>query len=163
MPRTMTLEEKRVERQLAIEGNRALGVQEWENGEKQSDRIFEVEEGYHRVPVAPGSKDFKTLGPGHRFHPTEEQAELNKLRGKARELTETELRGIHRTDRKPVSPGADIGLRALPMAEGTVRLALDQGLTEADFNGVAPEGRDGQYTRSQVEAIIEARERRTMD
>lgn len=53
--------------------------------------------------------------------------------------------------------GADIGIRALPMAEGTLKLALKAGLKGEDFEGVAPEGPDGQYTRKQVMAMIDAR------
>lgn len=157
MPQAMTIEQAQAQREREIDGNRALGVQEWENNEPQSEAVYEVIDGYHHVPVAPGSDEQLTLGPGHRFHPTKQQAETGSLKGKARELTETEYRGIHREERKPRSTGADIGIRALPMAEGTMKIALDAGLREEDFRRIEP-GHEGRFTRSQVDELIAARE-----
>lgn len=154
MPKT--LQQQQAERRDQIEGNRALGVQPWKNNEEQSDKVFEVEEGYHYLPREPGDRQKQRLGPGHRFHPTVSQVERGSLAGKARELTATEYAGLGRDDRKPMTSGADIGIRALPMADTTVKLALGAGLTEEDFVGLEPEF-EGRYTRKQVQALIDAR------
>lgn len=146
-----TLEQARDTRREQVDGNRRLGVVEYESGEKQSDRVFEVTDGLKYLPGG------KVLGPGNRFHPTERQVEQGSLRGKARELTQSEYGSVSREDRKPVSNGADIGIRALPMADTTLKLALRAELSEEDFEGIEP-GYEGRYTRSQVEEIIEARD-----
>lgn len=152
MPNTMTLAEAQAKREKDIEGNRELGVVEWDNGQQPlADAVYEVVEGYHGLP------GHGRIGPGHRFRPTVAQHERQTLRNKARELTSTEYRGIHRHERKPVVSGADIGLRRFPMAEGTLSFALASGLTEEDFQAVEPEGSDGRFTRAQVDQMVRAR------
>lgn len=143
-----TLEQAKAQHHAAVEENRDLGVVGYDTKEKQADVVYEVENGYHHAGG-------KRLGPGQRFRPTVRQVESGSLRGKARELTRSEGRDLKRP--KPArAPGADIGLRALPMAEGTLKLALEAELTEADFEGIEP-GFEGRYTRSQIEQIIEAK------
>lgn len=144
----MTLDQAKAKRDEQIDQNRSLGVVEYKSGEAQSDKVFEVTEGLKYLPGG------KVLGPGQRFRPTERQIANGSLRGKARELTGTEYAAIRRDERRPVSAGADIGLRALPMTNHALKLALDSGLTEADFEGVQPAGHDDQYTKAQVEEII---------
>lgn len=144
------------ERRNAVDTNRRLGVVEYTSGEKQSEQVYEVIEGYKHLPGG------IRLGPGNRFHPTERQVRQTLegrggLVGKARELTQSEYGSVSREERKPVSSGADIGIRALPMAETTLALALKEGLTESDFKGIEP-GYEDRFTRSQVEEIIEARD-----
>jgi hypothetical protein len=139
----------------ATESNRALGVIGYKSGEKQSEQVWEVAEGLKYLPGG------KVLGPGHRFHPTERQVRQTAkgkggLTGKARELSRDEYASIRRDDRKPMSRGADIGIRALPMAEGTLKFALEAGLSETDFVGIEP-GFEGRFTKAQVAEIIEGR------
>jgi hypothetical protein len=135
-----------------IDLNRQLGVTDYRSGEKQSDRVYEVREGYKHLPGG------IRLGPGQRFRPTERQIANGSLRGKASELTRSEYESVRRTDRRPMSNGADIGIRALPMAEGTLRFALEAGLRAEDFEGIEP-AFNGQYTKAQVAEILEARGR----
>jgi hypothetical protein len=142
------------------ESNRAMGVVEYDaKGQRVSSQIHEVVNGRHHLP------DGQTLYPGMRFRPLERQVQARgpkrrtSLNGKSRELTPTELGGLTHMQR-PLEDqrfaGADIGLRALPMAEGTLRRALEAKLDESDFEGVEP-AYEGQYTRSQVEQIIAAK------
>jgi hypothetical protein len=147
----LTLEQAQATDFEQRDGNRRVGVVEYESGEKQSDRVFEVTDGLKYLPGG------KVLGPGNRFHPTVRQVESGSLRGKARELSQSEYGSVSREDRKARSRGADIGIRALPMAETTMKLALGAQLTESDFEGVEP-GYEGRYTRSQVQEIIDARD-----
>lgn len=157
MPRTMS--ELRTQREKDLETNRALGVIDWSSQERQSDRVYEVVDGYHKVPSGErdGRPQWLKLGPGHRFHPTVRQVESNALEGKARELNSSELAGIGRskdTSKKIMTQGADIGIRALPMSETAKKVALDGGLTEDDFSGVTPARSDGAYTVEQVEELV---------
>lgn len=147
----LTLEQAKATDFEQRDGNRRSGVVEYESGEKQSDRVYEVTDGLKYLPGG------KVLGPGNRFHPTERQIRNGSLKGKARELAQSEYASVSRKERRPVSSGADIGIRALPMAEGTLALALEAGLREEDFAGLEP-GYEDRYTRSQVEEIIEARD-----
>lgn len=146
-----TLQEKQAQRREEIDLNRELGVVDYKSGEKQSDRVYEVTEGYKYLPGG------IRLGPGQRFRPTERQIANGSLKGKARELTRTETSALHRTERRPVSTGADIGLRQFEMADSTLAYARDHGLTESDFRATEPEGANGRYTRVQVEAMVEAK------
>jgi hypothetical protein len=148
----MTLEQATAARGEAIEGNRELAVAEYKSGEKQADVVYEVIEGYKHLPGG------IRLGPGQRFRPTERQIANGSLKGKARELTRSEYGSVGRSERRAVAHGADIGIRALPMAEGTLKFALEAGLRETDFDGVEP-GFEGRYTKAQVAEIIEARSR----
>lgn len=158
---TMTLQEAQVSHERKVDTNRRKGVVEYKNGEKLSDRVFEVTEGLKYLPGG------KVIGPGNRFHPTERQVQAlgrgkGGLAGKARELTQSEYDSIGRSERKPMSTGADIGVRSLPMAEGVLRLALEAGLTESDFESLEP-GHKGQFTRAQVEELIEVKQARSAD
>lgn len=105
---------------------------------------YEVEGSYHYHRDESGNR--VRLEPGDRFRPTRKQVEQGSLEGKARKV------------REDVAPktarGADIGLRALPMTDAALDLALDEGLDESDFEGVEPEGADGDYLKSQVEALL---------
>ena len=80
--------------------------------------------------------------------------------GETMEPTDHELETIgERGHLEPVSEfgrstGADIGLRALPMTDAALEVALDEGLEESDFEGVEPEGANGQYLKSQVEDLL---------
>jgi len=141
-----TLEQAQADRLKAVESNRALDVVEYKSGEEQSDKIFEVVEGYKHLPGG------IRLGPGQRFHPTVKQVRTGALKGKARELTRDE----HRSMTGKVFPGADVGIRALPMAKTNMEMAIKAGLKESDFEGVEP-GLEGRYTRSQVQKIIDAK------
>lgn len=150
---TATLEKVQAEKEQAIDANRDLGVIQYKSSAKQSDAIYEIVEGKHRLP------DGRVLGPGQRFHPLERQVTGGKngrgtLYGKAREISRSEYRSV-RSNRISVA-GSDIGVRALPMADGTKRMALAAGLTDEDFRGIEP-ANDGQYTRKQVEEIIAAK------
>lgn len=152
----LTLEQAKATDREQRDTNRRLGVVEYESGEKQADAVYEVTDGLKYLPGG------KVLGPGSRFRPTLGQIRKDKrgrtsLDGKARELTQSEYGSVSRANRKPVSSGADIGIRALPMAEGTLALALEHGLREEDFEGLEP-GYEDRYTRAQVEQIIEARD-----
>lgn len=159
-----SLEQARVEREKAIEGNRAEGVIPWGNRQEQAkDVVYEVVDGYHRVPAEPTKNprgpEMITLGPGNRFHPTVHQVRSGSLEGKVRELNQDEYRALGRSadpSRKVVSTGADIGIRALPMSDTALKLALGV-LTEDDFEGVEPEGSNGVYTVKQVETMIAAK------
>lgn len=159
-----TLEKLQADREKAIEGNRALGVIPWGNRQEQAkDVVYEVLDGYHRVPSSPTDSprgpEMLTLGPGNRFHPTVHQVQTNSLRGKVRELNRDEYASIGRSgdpSRSPKFAGADIGIRALPMSDAALKLALGV-LSEEDFEGVTPEGSDGRYLVKQVEALIEAK------
>lgn len=51
--------------------------------------------------------------------------------------------------------GADIGLRSLPMTPAAMELALEEGLDASDFDGVEPEGVDGEYLKGQVSDLLE--------
>jgi hypothetical protein len=153
-----SMQELQSDHERKMEANRSLGVQEYKSGEKQSDQVWEVTAGRKYLPDGKGKQ--KVLGPGHLFHPTERQVETGVLEGKAREVPASVLRGLSASG-DIRSTGADIGIRALPMAESTVRRALQAGMTEADFEGVEPEGQDGQYTFRQVEAMIAARDSET--
>lgn len=146
-----SLQEQQVARRNQIDLNRELGVIDYKSGDRKSDRVYEVTEGYKYLPGG------IRLGPGQRFRPTERQVANGSLRGKARELTRTELVGIGRTERKPVSAGADIGLRQFEMADSTREFARDHDLTEEDFRAAEPEGANGRFTRAQVEGMAEAK------
>lgn len=146
-----SLQEQQAKRLDQIDQNRELGVVDYRSGEKQSDQVYEVTEGYKYLPGG------IRLGPGQRFRPTERQIANGSLRGKARELTRSEASALHRTERRPVSSGADIGLRQFEMADGTLQYARDHGLTESDFRASEPEGANDRYTRAQVEAMVEAK------
>lgn len=155
-----SLQEAQNKHYQATESNRDLGVIEYKSGEKQSDQVWEVTDGLKYLPGG------KVLGPGMRFHPTERQVRQTAsgkggLTGKARELTNSEKRDLKHA-RKSFA-GADFGemgrnaLYALEMADSTVEYAIESGLTAADFDGVEPDGANSRYTRSQVEAMVEAR------
>lgn len=51
--------------------------------------------------------------------------------------------------------GANIGIRALPMTDAAMELALEADLSEEDFEGIEPAGSSGDYLKSQVVALIE--------
>ncbi len=164
MSDTRTLEDVTRSHEQKVEQNRALGVIDYKSGQQQSERIFEVTAGRKYVPDPANPRRMKSLGPGHLFHPTaselaEDRYGRNGLRGKAREVTRSQYEAIQaaRGRSSNRSAGADIGLRALPMAESTLKRALQANMTEADFEGVEPDGSDGQYTFRQVEAMIAAR------
>lgn len=135
-----------------VADNQNIGVVSWKNGEKQSDRVFEVVEGTKYLPDGEGGQ--KRLGPGQRFHPTENQVKNGSLKNKARELSATEMRGIRASGVS--QPGADIGVRAVKgLSQNLAKIAVDSGLTEQDFDGLAPAGPGGQITRAQVDSLIE--------
>ena len=150
-----TLTELQNEHDRKVEGNRALGIQNYKSTEKQSDEVWEVTAGRKYLPDGRGKQ--KVLGPGHLFHPTVTQIENGALAGKAREVPASVRRGLDAAG-TITSTGADIGLRSLPMAESTVKRAIQAGMTEEDFRGVEPDGQDGQYTFRQVEAMIAAQD-----
>lgn len=152
---TDTLEKAHEQAREAREANREIGVISYTSAQKQSDKVYEVKEGYKHLPGG------IRLGPGNRFHPTEKQVADGSLKGKAEEIRASEYRDLTRSkrpDAKPRAPGADIGIRRFEMAPTTLTYAIEQGLTEDDFEGVEPEGSDGRYTHAQVEAMVEARE-----
>lgn len=161
MAERMTMEEAQRQTLEAIEHNRSLGVQEYKNGERQSDEVWEVTEGYKHLPMQ-GEKRTLRLGPGHRFHPTVDQVEKTRrgkggLLNKARPLTATEMDGL-RSARRPMVAGADLGIRAMEFtSEGTAEYALSCGLKEEDFDGVKP-AYGGKYTRAQVDEILIAKQ-----
>lgn len=158
-----TIEQKQRERAEQMEANRALGVIPWSSPEPQSEKVYEVVEGYHHVPGGKHPRNVRKLGPGMRFHPTENQVAKGSLRGKARELTASELAGIGRSadpSRKIRSTGADIGIRdssRFPLTPGALKLALDQKVTEEELAGVEGEGSEGTILKAQVAAIVAAR------
>lgn len=152
----LTLPQAEERRKSAIEQNRNLPITKYPTKEALSEQVWEVTEGLKHVPHESG-KGYRTLTPGMRFHPTQKQVAQTVtgrggLTNKARELNGSEYAGIGRADRKPMSTGADIGLRSLPMADGTRKLAWDYGLTEEDFQGLEP-GHGGKYTKDQVEDL----------
>lgn len=155
----LTLEEATKHREETIEANRALPIVEYDNGEKQSDQVWEVTEGLKHLPVK-GSRRMTSLVPGMRFHPTEDQVRKTLsgpggLRNKARELSRSEYAAL-RTPKRSVR-GADIGLRSLKMEREALAAALEAELTEQDFEGVKGTGPAGRITLVQVEAVIEAK------
>lgn len=148
-----TLEQAQERRHQAVESNRDLGVIKYKSKQKQSDAVFEVEEGHHTLP------DGQRLGPGQRFHPTESQVTGGKggrstLAGKAREVTRSEYRDLRQQAPAARVPGADIGIRQLPMADSTLKRAIEGDLTEADFAGLEP-AFEGRFTGKQIEELIE--------
>jgi hypothetical protein len=151
MMATMTMEQAQDKRRKDIEGNRDLGVVPYRSGQKQSDAVYEVTEGYKHLPGG------IRLGPGQRFHPTEKQVASGSLRGKAVEISREAYRTVERQAERPTIAGADIGIRALPMAQSTATYAITEGLTEADFAGVEPEGANGRFLMAQVEAMVAAK------
>ena len=158
----MTMEERQVQHTQDVQANRAMGVVEYETKERLSDQVWEVDEGKVFLPGIGERGRHGSIGKGTRFRPTQKQVEQTLtgrggLVNKAHPISAAEMDSLGRESRKPVSAGADIGLRQFRMAEGTVRYALDVGLTEDDFVGTEPEGSNGYYTRAQVEAIAESR------
>lgn len=154
MAETVTLAEAQAKHRTQVDDNRMQGIADTNNGETPSDKVYEVTDGLKYLPGG------RVLGPGNRFRPTEEQIARGGLKGKARELSRSEYQGIgHRV----YGNGADIGLRQYEMAESTLQYALEHGLTEADFDGVEPEGANGRYLREQVEAMVAARDTSTAD
>lgn len=150
MAATMTISEASAARRKAVEANRRTGVTEYKSGQKQSERVFEVREGYKTLPGG------IRLGPGQRFHPTEKQVASGALRGKAEEITESDYSSLSRTGK--VFAGADfteMAINAVPMAESTRAYAIHSGLTAADFDGVEAEGANGRFTRTQVERMVD--------
>jgi hypothetical protein len=157
---TLTAEDRKIEHARSIEKNRAMGVIEYESREPVSDQVWEIVDGKHHLPGL-GKKPGRSgaIGIGHRFRPTARQVEQTLagrggLLNKARPLTASEMDGL---GRRAFAPGGDIGLRQFRMAEGTLKYAIEVGLTEDDFRGVEPEGSAGYFTRTQVEAIAESR------
>ncbi len=152
-----TIEELRGVHATAVEVNRALPVAVHHAKEgagessQPSDRIFEVTDGIKHVLGADRMK-YERLAPGRRFRPTVGELENNAraLRGKARELTATERRGLS-------IGGSDVGIRALPLTGGALKAALAEGLTEADFATIRPQGVNGEFTKGQVDELIKAR------
>ena len=145
-----TLEQAQKEHSKAVEYNRDLGIVEYKSRQKQAkDVVYEVVEGCKRLPGG------HVLPPGARFHPTEKQVRDGSLRGKARELTASEYRGL-KVERQSFA-GADIGVRSIPMTESALRAALAAGLTEEDFDGLEGDGAEGRFTKPQVDALIEAK------
>lgn len=90
--------------------------------------------------------DGETIEQGGVFEPTEREKE------KVGDLLEPV------SSSAPVQ-GADIGVRAIPMTSAAKELAeeaLREGnLSEEDFEGVEPEGADGDYLKPQVAGLIE--------
>jgi hypothetical protein len=150
---TVALEVAREKHEAQVEANRALGIIEYESKGRQSDAVYEVTEGRHRLP------DGTALTPGKRFHPLERQVTGGKrgrstLAGKAREVTATERRGI--ASSRTTVAGADIGLRTIPMTNHAMSLATDAKLDVSDFDGIEPAHEQG-FTKGQVEDIIARR------
>lgn len=150
------IEAAKAQRADEIDSNRAIGVVEYKSGEAQADAVYEVIEGYKHLPGV------GRIGPGQRFHPTENQHRTGSLKGKARELTRTEYDSVSRAAKYP-GRGADFpamerraALVEIPMAEGTREMAVEAGLTADDFENRAP-GYAGKYTREQVESFIAAK------
>lgn len=113
--------------------------------EGYSDDTYEVEQGYLTHVDPSGRK--KKLGPGDRFRPKKRQVEGNTLANKAR-LVDRDTSTEHTVP-------ADIGIRALPMTDAALELALEADLSEEDFEEVEPEGADGDYLKSQVRELAE--------
>lgn len=167
-----TLQDYKKERAAQVEGNRALGVLDYKSTEKQTDRVFEIEEGAHSVSLSPAlargdkaiNRENRRMGPGHRFRPTVSQvkqfdAGRGGLVGKVRELTQTEYAGVHRHERPIRSTGADIGLRSLKALKGeALSAALAASLDVEDFANLAPRGPGGRYTLEQVNEAIQAKQ-----
>lgn len=112
-------------------------------------------------PAAPVEDTYEVIGGKHyhegeeltagaTFHPTHRQVEGGSLAGKARKVKE----GSSVSSSVP----ADIGIRALPMTDRALEIALGAGLSEEDFEGVEPKGADGDYLTGQVRDIIAGRE-----
>lgn len=114
------------------------------DGSEQVADEYEVVEGYHHVRDASGRS--KRYGPGDRFHPTRKQVESNSLEGKARKVRDAY--------EPTTTQGADIGLRSLPMTDAALELALDEGLSEEDFEDIEPDGVHGDYLKGQVEDLV---------
>lgn len=174
-----TIEQLQQAHDAGTDMNRDEGVVQYKTSERLSDEVYEVQEGKHHLPGG------TTIGPGHRFHPTERQVKSGSLRGKARPLSAREMREVKST--RPLFAGADFdemernareaeareqqqklqdaavaaaesdAFAALPMADGTRALASAAGLVAADFDDVLPTGQDGQYTRRQIEEMIAAK------
>lgn len=115
--------------------------------EGYSEDTYEVVDGYHTHVDENGRE--KRLEPGAQFHPTTRQVEGGTLEGKARKVAE---------DTSTQFSGEDIGVRSLPMTDAALELALDEELTEGDFEGVEPEGADEEYLKGQVEDIVADKE-----
>lgn len=111
--------------------------------EERVEDTYRVTDGY-LYDVDPSTGGRRKLGPGADFHPTHRQVEGSTLEGKARKVSESA---------SVTASGADIGLRALPMTDAALELALEAGLDESDFEGVEPGGSTGKYLKSQVEDL----------
>lgn len=158
----MTMEERQVQHTQDVQANRAMGVVEYETKERLSDQVWEVEEGKVFLPGLGERGRHGSIGEGARFRPTQKQVEQTLtgrggLVNKAHPISAAEMDSLGRESRKPVSAGADIGLRQFSMAAGTFKYAMEVGLTEDDFHGVTPSGSNGYFTREDVEAIAESR------
>jgi hypothetical protein len=151
MATDVSLEKAQALHNEAVDANRREGVVEYRVGEELSERVYEVEEGLKYVP-GPGNAQIR-LGPGNRFRPTEAQVRSGSLKGKARELTQSEYAGLGAT-KIQARVGVDIGLRTLPITGHVLKLALEAKLTEDDFAGLEPAGPGGNYTKAQVEELI---------
>lgn len=170
MRQERTLQELKDQHRAAVDSNRRRPVRDYSGG--KASTVLEVAEGKHHAPaVARGSKAAdlvrgETLVPGDRFIPTLDQLEsLNKKGGldageggKFRVVEGAAAASISRTSRKPMSTGADIGLRALPTLKGeALKAALDAGLQVEDFDEVEPVGKFGRFTPEQVADVIRAK------
>ncbi len=153
-----TMEQLQQSHDRHTERNRQLPVQDYKSKSPQIDKVFEVTEGVKYVPGENGTQ--VALGPGRRFRPTEQAIRTGALRGKARELTASELNGVR--GGKSFA-GADIGVRAdlatIPMADSTRERAVKCGLIAADFLGTEPNGADGVYTRAQIDDLSAAKQK----
>lgn len=154
MSQTLTLEQARKSRENAIEHNRDQGVIDYASKQPKADVVYEVTEGYKHLPSGRKGEKSIRLGPGNRFRPTLKQVQDGSLKNKARELSRSEYAGISRDDRRPVSTGAEIGLRTLNMEKDALKLGLDAGLEVADFEGVKGAGAFGRITLDQVQEVI---------
>jgi hypothetical protein len=156
---TLTLQQATAAHTAAVAKNRTDTVVQPHNGQQRTGRVFEIERGFVHLRDKAGK--YRKLGPGHRFEATASQVRemangRTPLTNKAVEVSASA------GSVRPMVGGADIGLRAL-MPKGLADLAIKAGLTEADFAGLDPEGREGMFSRAQVEAVLAEHEAKQGD
>lgn len=162
----VTLQELQKQDAEARKANRKRAVADFtpKGNQKKAPVVYEVIEGKHHMPATKDGGDVqrgRILWPGERFIPTQQQVEQTiagkgGLCGKVVEVEGANAATLGRDSRTPLIQGADIGIRALPMAKTTADLAIKLELTEDDFRGVQP-GPEGRITRAQVLALAEAK------
>lgn len=176
MANAKTLEELQHQHDSTIEQNRLRPVVDVPTkNQKKADVIMEITDGFKHIPeVGPDGlvRKIHRLGPGQRFRPTESEVATRRtlsnpnipafgLRGKARELTASEMKTVNAGSRPTVAVLDDIGLRTLRFQADALKRAIDARLEVSDFDDITPE-RGGWYKVNHVDEAIRRREEKRL-